>query len=129
LGIAKSGPTATHKVLRYDGYINMIIREKASSKQITEMSKHFDGYIKVVVDIESEILSGGGDRHFDEEQILLGNGSLQKNLWGGGFDIKTKEVDYNSIINLRPNQDNPSRDILSLEVRQKFDDIIEKLLK
>jgi hypothetical protein len=107
----------------------MIIREKASSKQIAEMSKHFDGYIKVVVDIESEILSGGGDRHFDEEKGLLDDGSLQKNLWGGGFDIKTKEVDYNSIINLRPNQNNPSRDILSLEVRQKFDDIIEKLLK
>lgn len=93
------------------------------------MAKHFDGYIKIVVDIEQEILSGGGDRHFDEEQALLENGSLQKNLWGGGFDTKTNEVDYNSIINLRPNQDNPSRDILSLEIRKSFDQIVEKLLK
>lgn len=107
----------------------MIIREKASKKQIEEMAKHFEGYIKVVVDLERGILSGGGDRHFDEEKILLADGSLQKNLWGGGYDTKTKEVDYNSIINLRPNQNNPSRDILSLEVRQKFDDIIKNLLK
>ncbi len=107
----------------------MIIREKASKKQIEDLAKHFDGYIKVVVDTEREILSGGGDRHSDEEQTLLNNGSLQKNLWGGGFDIKTKEIDYNSIINLRPNQNNPSRDILSLEIRQKFTEIVEKLLK
>ncbi len=93
------------------------------------MVKHFDGYIKIVVDVEKGILSGGGDRHFDNEKVLLENGSLQKNLWGGGFDIKTNEIDYNSIINLRPNQDNPSRDILSLNIRKRFDDVVESLLK
>lgn len=106
----------------------MIIRKKASKKQMQDLAKHFDGYIKIVVDIEKEILSGGGDRHFDEEQILLNDGSLQKNLWGGGFDTETKETDYNSIINLRPNQDNPSRDIMSADVRKKIDNIVEKLL-
>ncbi len=106
----------------------MIIQKKASKIEIEDLAKHFDGYIKVVVDIEKEILSGGGDRHFDNEQILLKNGSLQKNLWGGGFDTKTKETDYNSVINLRPNQDNPSRDILSIEIRNKFDNIVSKLL-
>lgn len=107
---------------------NMIVRKKASKKDIQDLAKHFDGYIKVVVDIERGILSGGGDRHFDDEQILLKNGSLQKNLWGGGFDTKTKEIDYNSVINLRPSQDNPSRDILSIEIRNKFDNIVINLL-
>ena len=106
----------------------MIIRKKASKKEMEDLAKHFDGYIKVVVDVEKEILSGGGDRHFDEEQILLNDGSLQKDLWGGGFDTKTKETDYNSIINLRPSQDNPSRDILSIDIRNKFDKIVGKLL-
>lgn len=107
----------------------MIIKEKASKDQIEEMAKHFDGYIKIVVDTEKGILSGGADRHFDEEKALLAEGSLQKDLWGGGFDVKTSETDYNSIINLRPNQDNPARDILSLEIRKKFDEIVAKLLK
>ena len=49
-------------------------------------------------------------------------------LWGGGFDLDTKEIDYNSVINLRPNQENPSRDILSKETREKFDNIVNKLL-
>lgn len=32
------------------------------------------------------------DRHFEGEQLLLQQGSLQKNLWGGGLDLETKET-------------------------------------
>jgi len=92
------------------------------------MGKHFEGYIKVVVDVERGILAGGMDRHADEKKELLNNGSLQRNLWGGGLDLETKEIDYNSIINLRPNQDNPSRDIMSKEIRAEFGRIVKKLL-
>jgi hypothetical protein len=107
----------------------MIVRRKVNTEELKKMAEHFDGYIKVVVDIERGILAGGGDRHFDDEQDLLKNGSLQKNLWGGGYDTKTQEIDYNSIINLRPKQNNPSRDILSLEIRKNFDIIVNELLK
>jgi len=106
----------------------LVIKEKATEQQLKDLSEHFKGYIKVVVDIEKEILAGGADRHFDEEQLLLSEGSLQKNLWGGGLDSRTHEIDYNSIINLRPNQNNPSRDIMSPEIREKFDEIVKKLL-
>ena len=106
----------------------LIIRRKATDKEITQMAEDFSGYIKVVVDIEREILVGGGERHYQAEEKLLEDGSSQANLWGGGTDWETKEIDYNSIINLRPNQDNPSRDILSLGIRKKFDMIMKKLL-
>lgn len=108
--------------------MGLIIRQKATDKEIIELSKHFNGYIKVVVDVEKEILAGGGDRHFDDEKILLEDGSKQTNLWGGGVDLETKEIDFNSVINLRPNQENPSRDILSIELRKKFKEIVNKLL-
>ncbi|MBI3397606.1 hypothetical protein HY045_03965 [Candidatus Woesebacteria bacterium] len=108
--------------------MGLIIKKKASKKEIGELSEHFSGYIKVVVDVERKILAGGGDRHADDEKILLNEGSKQKNLWGGGFDLETKEIDYNSIINLRPNDKNPSRDILSEEIREKFVNTIKKLL-
>lgn len=107
--------------------MNIIIRKKVTRKQLHELGRRFDGYIKVVIDVERGILAGGAERHFEEEKILLTNGSKQKDLWGGGFDIKTKEIDYNSVINLRPNQENPSRDILSLDIRKKLDDILNKL--
>ena len=92
------------------------------------MAQDFDGYIKVVVDIKLEILAGGGERHVDGEQRLLQEGSKQENLWGGSLDVASGEIDYNSVINLRPRQNNPSRDILSLNIRNKFDNIIKNLL-
>ena len=92
------------------------------------MAQDYEGYIKVVVDVELKILAGGGERHFDGEQLLLQQGSKQENLWGGGIDWETKEIDYNSIINLRPKQNNPSRDILSQDIRDQFDKIVKELL-
>ncbi len=106
----------------------IIFKEKATRKQIQKTAQDFDGYVKLVVDIEKETLAAGGERHVDGEQALLANESKQQNLWGGGADLETKELDYNSIINLRPNQDNPSRDILSQDIRKKFDEIVRKIL-
>ena len=106
----------------------LVISEKAAGDEIKKMADDFDGYIKVVVDIEKGILAGGGERHFDGEQKLIKEGSRQADLWGGGVDLETKEIDYNSIINLRPNQDNPSRDILSKKIRSKIDKIVKDLL-
>ena len=107
----------------------LILYRKASADELKKVASDFDGiYIKVVVDIEREILTAGGERHFDAEQKLLEDGSKQANLWGGGVDVKTGEIDYNSMINLRPNQDNLSRDIMSVVIRKKFDKIVRKLL-
>lgn len=106
----------------------LIIRRKATEEEIKKISGDFGGdYIKIVVDIERKILAGGGERHTDAEQILIGNGSRQENLWGGGVDPKTKQIDYNSMINLRPKQ-NPAREILDHNIRIKFDKIVKDLL-
>ena len=106
----------------------IVISKKDTKEELKKMAEDFGGdYIKVVVDVSRQIIAGGGERHFDAEQILLGQGSDQENLWGGGLDPKTKTIDYNSMINLRPKQ-NPSRDILSEEIREKFDKIIKDLL-
>jgi hypothetical protein len=106
----------------------LIIKKKATKEELKKMAEDFDGYIKLVVDVEREVLAGGGERHFDGEQKLLEEGLKQEDLWGGGLDIETKEMDYNSIINLRPDQGNPSRDILSIKIREKFDKIVRRLL-
>ena len=106
----------------------LIVSKKATFEEIKKMSEDFDGYIKVVVDLEKKIFAGGGKRHFDAEQLLLSKGSKQKHLWGGGIDWEIKEIDYNSIINLRVSQNNPSRDILSTEIRKQFDSIVAQLL-
>lgn len=106
----------------------IVIRKKATKDEIEKMAEDLAGFIKVVVDVENKILVGGGERHVEGEQKLLQEGSKQENLWGGGFDTETQEIDYNSMINLRPSQDNPSRDILSPEIRKIFDRIVKDLL-
>lgn len=107
----------------------IILRDKkATQEELKKMSYELGDYVKVVVDVEKAILAGGGAMHYDEEQVLLEHGCEQKNLWGGGLDFTTSEVDYNSMINVRPNQNNPSREILTEDVRKKFKKIVEDLL-
>lgn len=110
--------------------MSMVIlkNKKASKEEIEKMSYEYGSYIKVVVDIEKEILAGGGGMHYDEERLLLDYGCEQKNLWGGGIDLETGLIDYNSMINVRPNQDNLSRDIQTEEIRKKVKAVIEKLI-
>lgn len=107
----------------------LIIREKAGEETIKKAAQDLNGYIKVVVDVERGILAAGGTRHFEDEQALLKDGSKQENLWGGGLDLESGEIDFDSIINLRPNQDNPSREVLSQETRKRMEKIIRSLLK
>ena len=118
---------AVYQINQYNGLMILIIRKKAQKEEVEKMAEDYQGYIKVVVDVERGILAGGGERHFEAEKVLLEDGSKQENLWGGGLDLETKELDYNSIINLRPGQ-NASRDILSEVVRAKFDNLIKDLL-
>jgi hypothetical protein len=105
-----------------------ILRTKATKKQIDKSAEDLQGYIKIVVDIDRKILCAGGERQVDGEQMLLADGSRQSTLWGGGFDTETKETDYNSMINLRPADNNPSREILSESIRKQFDTIVSSVL-
>lgn len=105
-----------------------IIKKKADEETLKLVSEDLDGYIKFVVDLENEIIAAGGTRHFEGEELLLGQGSKQENLWGGGLDLETKEIDFDSMINIRPNQENPSREILNPKIREKVEAIIHKLL-
>ena len=106
----------------------LIIRKKARPAEIEKMAEDYDGYIKVVVDLERKILAGGGEFHADAEKMLINDGSIQENLWGGGWDVESRQIDYNSMINIRQNQNNPSREILDAGIRKKFDEIVKYLL-
>jgi hypothetical protein len=59
-----------------------IIRERATPEQMSEMLEALGIYIKLAVDIEQQVLAGGGEMHYDCEQVLLAQSSLQANIWG-----------------------------------------------
>ncbi len=102
----------------------IVVDKPATREQIEQMAQDYAGYIKFVVDVDKKVLAGGGERHVEGEQKLLERGHKQKDLWGGGIDWETKEIDYNSMINLRPAQGNPSRDALFQVVRKQIDEIV-----
>ena len=107
----------------------LILKNKTDEEILTKVAEDLDGYVKFVVDVEEGILTAGGTRHVMGEELLLKNGSQQKNLWGGGIDLETGGIDFDSMINLRPSQGNLSREVLSEEFRTKMTEIIRKLLK
>lgn len=104
----------------------IITKDKPYTREeIKDLRELFDIYIKTVIDMKRKICSAGCDRHFDGEKILLDQGSKQEDLWGGGVDLETKTIDYNSMINIRPQQGNMSNEIQDTAIRQEF----EKLTK
>jgi|SRR3989338_863902 len=92
-----------------------------TKEEIEKLKEQFDSYIKTVIDVEKKICSAGMDRHFEGEQLLLAQGSEQSNIWGGGIDLVSSNIDFNSFINIRPNQNNPSNEILDPKLRGIFE--------
>jgi len=107
----------------------LIIKQKADEDTLKKVSEDLDGYVKVVVDIKRRILSAGGRLHSDGERLLLEDGSKQADLWGAGIDLETNEIDFDSMINLRPSQGNSSREVLDQAIRKDAEIIIRSLLK
>ena len=100
-------------------------KDPYTKEEIESLRDEFDTYIKTVIDIQEKTCSAGANRHFESEKILLEQGSKQENLWGGGIDIETKMIDFNSFINIRPANNNQSNEILDQTIRKKY----EKLTK
>jgi hypothetical protein len=105
----------------------MIIRSKIDPETLKKIAEDLKGYIKIVVDVRRKILAAGGEKHVDGERLLLEDGSRQEDLWGAGLDLETGEMDFDSVINLRPTH-NRSREILDEGIRNKVAALIQALL-
>ena len=107
-----------------------IIADKISLKELKEMAqKKFGSLVKAVVDVKKEIIALDGDLHADEESLLIENGSDQKDLWGINLypdHLDNDFIEFDSVINIRPSQDNPSRGVDDPKIREKIKEIINK---
>ncbi len=105
-----------------------VIRDKATPQQIREMLEEHETMIKVAVDIERGILAGGGEMHYDCEQVLLEDGSRQVDVWGANWYPEQQHVRCEALMNIRSSQDNPSMLILNSHIRERVIEITEQLL-
>ncbi len=92
-----------------------------TKEEIDNLKEEFLVYVKTVIDIKRKICSAGCNRHSDSEQILLKEGSTQSDIWGGGIDLETKMIDFNSMINIRPNDNNPSNEVQDTKLREEYE--------
>ena len=91
----------------------------------------FGNLVKAVVDIENEIMAVDGELHSDQEALLLEKGSKQKDLWGINLypDNKDDFIEYDSMINLRPSQNNLTRGVDDPKIRKKIINTVNNLIK
>ena len=89
----------------------------------------FGNLLKAVIDVDREIIAVDAELHSDLEAVLLADGSKQKSLWGINLYPELPEddfIEFDSMINMRPSQDNRSRGIEDEEIRQKIITIVRR---
>ena len=92
----------------------MIIDNPISVEELKHMATEFFGdMVKAVVDIDRGKLAINSELHSDLERLLLEDGSEQEFLWGINLYpeyIGTDDfIEFDSLINIRPWQNNRSR--------------------
>lgn len=109
-----------------------IVKEKISLVELKQIAEErFGDMVKGVVDLGKGIMALGGEMHADEEAVLLNNGSKQENLWGINLypDVSGEDfVEFDSMINIRPRQNNRSRNVEDEETRRQILVVVNKLV-
>ena len=107
----------------------LLIKTKATKKQIEQMLQTLQTYIKLAVDVERGILAGGGELHADCEALLLKDGSKQENIWGANWIPSTKKVGYEAMLNIAPRRNNRSMEIQDPKIRALVGQVVRVLLE
>ena len=110
-----------------------IVEKQISLDELTKMSQKMLGnLVKAVVDVEQGLMAVDAELHADEEALLLENGSYQSNLWGINLYPENADTDdfieFDSMINIRPNDGNKSRGVENPEIQAKIRNIVKKLV-
>lgn len=96
------------------------------------MSPNWENLVKVVVDIKNSLIAIWWYLHADEEELLLDEWSNQENLWWINLYIQkfnTEDfIEFDSMINIRPNQNNRSRWVEDIYIQNIIKSIINKLI-
>lgn len=109
-----------------------IVEKPIKLEELQKLAEsQFGELIKVVLDVEKEIMAIAGELHADEEVALMEKGSKRENIWGINFyPKKPKEewIEFDSIINIKPSYGNRSRNVENPDIRKKIKEIINKLV-
>ncbi|HEY1835544.1 MAG TPA: DUF5674 family protein [Candidatus Saccharimonadales bacterium] len=98
----------------------------AELKEIAEMM--YGDLVKADVDVERKVVIVDMEMHADGEAELLQSGSAQADLWGVNLypaKFGTDDfVEFDSMINLKPHQNNMTRGVEDAKIQEKIRAII-----
>ena len=83
-------------------------------------------YIKLAVDVRRRVIAGGGTLHADCEAALLEDGSQQGDVWGADWIPESREVRFESLINIRPKQGNRKLTIEDAALREQIERVVRE---
>jgi hypothetical protein len=115
--------------IRIDNFFCMrIIDKKINKEELKFIAENtFGDMVKAVVDVDKNILCIDAELHSDIESFLLEKGSQQNSLWGINLypDIEGDDfIEFDSLINIRPNQGNRNRGVNDENIQKKIKEIV-----
>ena len=108
-----------------------IVKKAIHAKELQPLRAWHHDLVKGVADIEKKVMALGGEWHMDGNNVLIADGSEQKNLWG--FNIYPDEkgdaaIAYESLINIRPAQGNKTMILADSGRRDSIKAIVHQLI-
>ncbi|MGH9971176.1 MAG: DUF5674 family protein [Pyrinomonadaceae bacterium] len=111
----------------------VLVDKPMSRQQLKNVAKDIYGdMVKAVVDVEKGIMAISGELHADEEAFLIQRDSRQEDLWGINLypDRDVSEmVEFDSMINIRPRQNNRSRSVEDAKIRERILAVVGTLVQ
>lgn len=111
----------------------MKVVEHINITELSAMARNMYGnFVKADVDITNKLLIVDMGMHADGEAYLLENGSKQEDVWGINLhpaEYGTDDfVEFDSMINIKPRQGNPSREVLDPEIRKRIIELVHEIV-
>jgi len=107
----------------------IVLERKITPEEFKQAREVYKDYIKTVVDVEKGVLAVGGEYHIDCEEVLIRTGSKLENLYGGGYRVSTKDVEYMAMSNYKPALDKTTYEIMDKDIRDKLYKITKEYLE
>jgi hypothetical protein len=107
-----------------------IITNQITRVQLKEIANVlFGDMVKAVIDVEKEIIAIDAELHSDLEALLLEGESVQSSLWGINLYPEMEGddfIEFDSMINMRPSQNNLSRGVDDEKIQKQIIEIVSK---
>ena len=109
-----------------------ILQKSITRAELAALAQNtFGDMIKCVADVRQGLLALDAELHADLERLLLENGSAAEDLWG--FNLYPEEegedfIEYDSLINIRSWQNNPTRDVRDSDIREAIRQIVGQFI-